>query len=486
MSAPANHGQERRKRPRFSRWVEGLIERLYVDYSLSMKRIAALVETEFGLSASGYKIGRVLDERGVPHRQGGRLSRSERSVACHRLARELGPVTRLPGLSTSAGGCCGMFRRCPFGEAGVPGVGASPRDFQMRPSPVPESLFFDTQAGPLTVPSSFRLRVMRRRGRSWNTYPIQTEDPRWLTASAVRKGDYLLVPRIGTKTNQQVVDLRPFVREGTDSLGRRTFGNRALDHVAVTENFAEYVGLYLAEGDTGGGTSVRYSLGCHEVDLAERAVALVDGIGYSGSWSAPSERSFLRVGAGGPVLARWLEKHCSSGAHSKRIPELFLTHANPEVRAGLLRGYRLGDGSAGKASGTDRDLHVVSSVSPRLIQDVVLLLAQDGLGGHYASQQYAARWIGEHWTEARTHLRNFRWNPRGPSITFRALNGQSVGSWSHSYRIRDDGTWYPVKEVRASNISPRQHIRVFPGGQTTVNSFLCQGSTPVARCGTEC
>ena len=81
------------------------------------------------------------------------------------------------------------------------------------------------------------------------------------------------------------------------------------------------------------------------------------------------------------------------------------------------------------------------------MRDVVLLLAQDGLGCHTRVVPQRPRTIdGVHPLPIGT-LYTVRWNPDGPSATARLLNGKRIRSTSHRWRADADGVWYPITRL---------------------------------------
>src|SRR5207244_4791439 len=80
------------------------------------------------------------------------------------------------------------------------------------------------------------------------------------------------------------------------------------------------------------------------------------------------------------------------------------------------------------------------------MRDVVLLLAQDGIGCYTKVQAQLPRNInGVHLPPG--ILYGVSWNSDGASATPRFLNGKTIRSTSHRWRTDADGVWYPIKHI---------------------------------------
>ena len=121
----------------------------------------------------------------------------------------------------------------------------------------------ESQAGRISATKEHPFWIKKRVGKS---YPIQTSEARWVEAKDVEEDDYVCVPRFHRHEQEdlQVIDLRPFIAEGSDSKGRQTFGNRATKEIPLTEEVAWLIGMYVAEGSAS--PTVRFSLNIEEQD----------------------------------------------------------------------------------------------------------------------------------------------------------------------------------------------------------------------------
>lgn len=310
---------------------------------------------------------------------------------------------------------------------------------------------------------------VRRRRHKKGVHPIVLNEAEWMEAQEIREGDYLCVPKLSDKRADTVIDLRGYITQGRDGLGRDTFGNRAVKQIPLTEDVAWLIGLYVAEGSSS--PHVRFSLGAHEDDIIEKVERVVADIGYSSSRSYSRSSGAVAVTVGAVVLGRWLKEHCGAVAAEKHVPDVILRHADPAIRRGFLRGLRDGDGCDYRQNPGVPTTKVETS-SQALMHDLILLLAQDGIGGRaYTRQQRAGRRIRERVLPAGI-LYGVQWNPDGCRPTPRTLNGHTVMSCAHRWKADDEGVWYPVKDVKRRAFSGRVYNMTTESHTYITHGFL--------------
>lgn len=283
--------------------------------------------------------------------------------------------------------------------------------------------------------------LVRRRRHRKGVHPIVLNDAAWTLAEDIREGDYLCVPNLSEKRADTRIDLSGYVAQGTDSLGRHTYGNRAMKSVPLNEDVAWLIGLYVAEGSSS--PHIRFSLGAHEDAIMTRVERIAASLGMSASRSYSKDSGAARVMLGNIVFGRWLREHCGTNAYSKHIPDVILRHHDALIRGAFLRGLRDGDGCDYRRHG-GVPVTKVETASKALMHDIVLLLAQDGIGGSaYTRPQKEGRLVRGRALPAGM-LYGVQWNPDGCRPTERLLNGKVVSSCSHRWKPDSDGVWYPV------------------------------------------
>jgi hypothetical protein len=308
----------------------------------------------------------------------------------------------------------------------------------------------------------------RRRKHKVGLTPVRMHAPAWVAAKDIRVGDFICVPKLELMESD-AIDLTELVKEGTDTLGRATFGNRALTSVPITEDTAWLIGLYIAEGSAS--PHVRFALDTEEMPtLGARVQQIAHDIGASASVSS-SGRS-LSITLGVSVFGRWLKQHCGRNAHEKHIPRVLLCHSNARIRRAVLQGILDGDGSLRQS----RKTYTLGTVSEPLVRDAVLLLAQDGIGCSVSCDVHQARMIGTSHVMLPSVINRvaFRLEEGKPST--RVMNGRVVTTRNQRWRADEHGVWYPVKRVQS-----RRHVgTVF--NLSTVSHTYVAGSYLVHNC----
>jgi hypothetical protein len=186
-------------------------------------------------------------------------------------------------------------------------------------------------------------RVRRLEHPPWRIKML--DDPKWVEAGQVTRGNYLVMPIIKT-TSAKEVDFRPYI-------GGQTRRLPFPSTLPLSEELAEFFGLYLAEGyvymgkgeGTRGGdlSKVYLSFGRHEKRLIQRTIQLFERIFSLKAWTDEKETATCVVAASN-ILARFLKHNFGSGARQKRIPP-FMMAAPAHVIPFFILAYRKGDGT---------------------------------------------------------------------------------------------------------------------------------------------
>jgi endonuclease IV/intein/homing endonuclease len=170
-----------------------------------------------------------------------------------------------------------------------------------------------------------------------------TGDPGWIAAGEVKKGTYLVMPKLKSTTVLNL-DFRGYA--GAHS--HRPFPMS----LPLTIDLAEFFGLYLAEGyvfigkgkgKRGGDLDKIYlCFGKHEHDLIVRTIRLFENIFSLKAWT-DEEGPVVKVCAASNILARFLRSNFGPRAREKRIPPFIMSARDSIVRSFILA-YRKGDG----------------------------------------------------------------------------------------------------------------------------------------------
>jgi hypothetical protein len=311
----------------------------------------------------------------------------------------------------------------------------------------------------------------RSRKHKKGLYPILLNAPEWVPARELTNSHYICVPKIIQKRIDTTVDLTGFAEmftRGDSRSGIPQLPNRMVKSMPLDIDTAWLIGLYVAEGSSS--PNVRFSLASYEDEIIERVEKISADIGWSASRSYNWEKHTCAVTLGATVFGRWLKEHCGDRAKNKRIPDVILRHENEQIRTAFLEGLNDGDGyTSHRGTNSDIRTYQVGTSSKSLMHDVVLLLAQSGIGCATAVQAQRERSIdGKRLSTG--WLYKTTWSPEPPRVSSRTMNGRKVRSTQCRWKSDEHGVWYPIKSVGSSpfcgtvyNLSTPSHTYIAQG-----------------------
>ncbi len=113
----------------------------------------------------------------------------------------------------------------------------------------------------------------------------------------------------------------------------------------ITEEFAELLGWYLAEGSTAGEFGIQFSLGGDEKIEATRLCYLLENIfGIPTHYNERKNRNVIEIGVNSKILAYNFKKVFGKNAKEKWIPDFIMKSPKKIIKSFLLA-YIKGDGS---------------------------------------------------------------------------------------------------------------------------------------------
>ncbi len=161
----------------------------------------------------------------------------------------------------------------------------------------------------------------------------------WTPATDVRKGDYLVVPRLKHGKAGQSIDLSGFPKSAVAAA-------RSLNALPLNHETGWLLGLYVAEGSTSK-HALCISLNEDESLTLARRAAEIARTHLGRRASIYSRRKYgtksIEVKFTCSTLAAFLRQHCGKKANVKMIPDAIMM-ADSETKVGFLRGLFDGDG----------------------------------------------------------------------------------------------------------------------------------------------
>ncbi len=185
-------------------------------------------------------------------------------------------------------------------------------------------------------------------------------------------GDYLVMPIAKPRYDTQELSLASFSKMRSGWLKVTAF--------PVNERTAWLLGLYVAEGSSGGRRGAMFSLNKDEVVIQDKLTSVAREIGYS-IYDVDNGGSSVRLHLGGAVIARAMDQWCGHRAPDKRIPDFILFHSNLKILESFLEGYTSGDGSRDftRNTKTKHEVQTMVSVSKLLVLQLQQAYARLGI-----------------------------------------------------------------------------------------------------------
>lgn len=189
---------------------------------------------------------------------------------------------------------------------------------------------------PLCVTPEHRLFAIKKEDYRCSRFTICE-----VTASELNIGDLLLMPKVNNFTDIQELH----VNWDLYSQDQQVI-NKMPQTIVLTNDFLWMIGLWVAEGSTGGERKSTFHLNINEVEYAQRVEQIIQQAfpGLTVSHSENPETHNRGVHIYSAPLARWLRDICGTICDNKHLPYI-LMNLPPERLYHMLIGMWNGDGT---------------------------------------------------------------------------------------------------------------------------------------------
>lgn len=175
----------------------------------------------------------------------------------------------------------------------------------------------------------------------------------------ITRGDFLVAPRHFADVDVNELDLRPFLKNGSNP------GSAKRLSIPLNKDTAWLMGLYVADGSRHSidGDFV-IALGENNKEAIQRAMRIAEELGYGCDVidHRPYGEKALQLVITSSLLGRALKSWCGDGRLEKKVPDFILRHRDERIVKAFLEGVIAGDGyihNQGRR-GTDIEIKTVS------------------------------------------------------------------------------------------------------------------------------
>ncbi|MEM3861744.1 MAG: LAGLIDADG family homing endonuclease [Thermoplasmatales archaeon] len=171
---------------------------------------------------------------------------------------------------------------------------------------------------------------------------IDFTDPEFVPAYELKEkhvndvGDYLVLPILKGDIDIKKLDI---------SHNSKNITKCKVTEIPLNEDVAWLLGLYAAEGYTGGKDKNQFGFALNEDETTtiEKLRKILSEIGFATHIAKRHGKGIVVVGSS-RVFAKSLEEWLGYSAHNKHIPDFILFNKNKEILLSFLNGYVEGDG----------------------------------------------------------------------------------------------------------------------------------------------
>jgi len=259
----------------------------------------------------------------------------------------------------------------------------------------------------------------------------------WIEAKNIRKGDYVIVPRLQHNSNSLNIDLSKF------NMSHSSKYRRGLRNIVIEEEIAWVLGLYIAEGNTNktmvGNEIICFTLNEKETAYANRIKNAFAKIGYKTSIKMGRNHTLdIRVSCAS--LARAFREWFGTSATIKQIPD-FLMFASKKIKQELLRGLFAGDGYI-----RGNKIHFHTSSKVLALQSQLLVASLGGVVGISYVKPYYRQLRGKIIKSSDS------WQLRGSSRRLAEIFGYNHRGFTMNHAVtEEDYLLIPIKKISSEH-----------------------------------
>jgi len=227
-----------------------------------------------------------------------------------------------------------------------------------------------TKEHPFYVKKYSKTATTKRENRSLEKQ-FKNIKPQWINASDLKKGDLIAIPKIKGSSDDKKIDLSYYIKQR-----QKQKYTHLIKDFKLNEDVAFLMGLYIADGSSGKGGNIDFSLNNYSKNYLFSKIEQIVKNNFKIKHISirQVENSKAKVFSfNSKLLANYFKDTFGENAHTKHIPNFILYNKNIKILKSFLDGYISGDGCLYKSK------IQFASVSKKLIQDLQLAYGRLGI-----------------------------------------------------------------------------------------------------------
>lgn len=308
-------------------------------------------------------------------------------------------------------------------------------------------------------------------------------DLNWNKIKDLRIGDYVVVPKLKkTESLPETIDLLDWISLkdhymfDDEYIWSKYTDIKLKRKVKIDEDFLNFVGWYIAEGNCSNENSVILDLNLKEKDIAEEKgnyLKKTFGINYSISLGidneSPIRKNRCRMRVSNKLLGEFFGKLCGSTCRNKFINKLFMK--DPEKLGPLLNGIFSGDGNGNKYGESYR----LTNTSVHLVYQVKFILSYFGIYSSIAEEDNSAGFGNETILKLNTAEKYFNKFCNITKLTkekSNRINLKKTNKRERRWIDKEEFFLVPIRKIEASSLD---EVDVFDIQVEGAKNFVANG-----------
>lgn len=199
--------------------------------------------------------------------------------------------------------------------------------------------------------------IIQSKKRTWKERDTRQrhfiKDAKFIEASALNTGDYVLIPIYQPNKNPKTIDVTEYLDnfiEDNNFIYPHGHKNYKKDTaipkiINVDQRLAKLLGYYCAEGSSGGQGSIQFAFNINEKEYHNEVLSIMKEIfNINGTINKDKNKNGCSVAFCSVLVKQLFGKWCGIGSHNKKVPNFIYNNNDKEICESFLEALIKGDG----------------------------------------------------------------------------------------------------------------------------------------------